>query len=408
MKHYGLVLMDECHHAGSETGEKVMKGVSSRYVYGLTATPKRDDGQEKKVFMQLGPIRYRFTAKDRAAMQDVNHYVYPRFTRLICSNPEGIKVTDAKKLLISDEKRNAQIIKDVTEAVGNGHTPFVITLSREHAGVLYDRLKDTADNIFLLTGQRKNAEKEEIRDQMKTVPDDQSVIVVATGQYIGEGFNFPRLDTMMLTMPVSWSGIVEQYAGRLHRDYEGKKDVVIYDYVDSHIRVLEKMYHKRLTTYRKMGYEVVSSPVINTDNKNNVFDKDNYLSQYSSDLYNAWNEIVVSSPGLNETSVKKFIDMVESSQQNGTKITVVTLDPDGYPAERIEKTRELVEDLEQSGIIVVTKDRMHEHFTLIDSNIVWYGSLNFLSRAKDDDDLIRIENKDVAQELMEITFYKKK
>lgn len=404
LERYGLVIMDECHHGAAALDEAVMKKVRSRYVYGLTATPKRDDGQEKKVYMYFGPIRYRFTAKDRASMQQVNHYVYPRFTRLICSDPEGIRITDAYQLLINDELRNEQIIKDVTTCVAQGYTPLVITKNRMHAEYLYKKLKTSADRVFLMIGQRKKSDKDAMREDIKKVTDAESVILVATGQYVGEGFNFPRLDTMMLTMPVSWSGIVEQYAGRLHRDYAGKKNVIIYDYVDSHIRVLEKMYHKRLATYKKMGYEICSSPQVKAENVNAVFDKDSFIEQYDRDIGHARKAIVISSPGLNEKSVNQFIDAVESTQQMGTQVVVVTLDPKGYPLERVEKTQRLIDRLIHAGIKVNIRDQMHEHFTIIDDTLVWYGSLNFLSRAKQEDNLIRIEDREVARELLEMTF----
>lgn len=108
----------------------------------------------------------------------------------------------------------------------------------------------------MLQRGRSSKERDSIREKIKAVPENETIILVAIGQYIGEGFNYPRFDTMMLTMPISWQGNVEQYSGRLHRDYESKKDVIIYDYVDSHIKVLEKMYHKRLRTYKKIGYDI--------------------------------------------------------------------------------------------------------------------------------------------------------
>jgi superfamily II DNA or RNA helicase len=197
IKDYGLVLVDECHHAGAQTHEAVIREIQVRRIYGMTATPKREDGLEQKVFMQLGPVRYRLTAKDRAKMQDFNHYVYPRFTSLV----------------------------------------------------------DTSEKNWSIN-----------------VPIDESVVLVAIGKYIGEGFNYPRLDTMMLAAPISWQGKVEQYAGRLHRDYEGKKEVIIYDYVDSHVRVLERMYHKRLRTYKKIGYEVCLNLSLDKQKANAIFD----------------------------------------------------------------------------------------------------------------------------------------
>jgi hypothetical protein len=265
-------------------------------------------------------------------------------------------------------------------------------------------LREKADHIFLLKGGRSTKEKDQIRMQMRAVPDQESMILVAIGQYIGEGFNYPRLDTMLLTMPISWEGNVEQYAGRLHRDYEGKQEVVIYDYVDSHIRVLEKMYHKRLRTYKKIGYELFGNPVDEKQTTEAIFDSNSYMASYEKDLQEAGKEILVSSPGLNRTKTDAFIHIICRRQEDGIRVTIITLDPQVYPAGREETTRKLIEKLKAAGIEVETRKALHEHFAIMDREVVWYGSMNFLSSAKEDDNLMRVKNKEIAQELMEITF----
>ena len=311
---YGMVIMDECHHGAAQTVEDVIGSVKATYVYGLTATPKREDGLEKKVYMQFGPIRFRYTAKERAEKQGIDHFVYHRFTRLVSTT--DLKINEAYKAAVECDSRNDQIIDDVVSCIQNGRTPLVMTKFKEHAKVLYDRLQGKADHVYLLQGGGSRKVKDEIRSQMRTVSDDESVVLVAIDKYIGEGFNFPRLDTMMLTMPVAAAGNIEQFAGRLHRDYKTKTKVIIYDYVDSHIRVLEKMYHKRLRTYKKIGYEICNNLII-------------------------------------EKQLQDF---------------------------------------------------MHEHFAIIDDELVWYGSMNLLSRAKVDDNLMRVRSKEAAQELLDITF----
>ena len=204
VKDYGMVIMDECHHAGAQTSEEVLKEVSARYVYGLTATPKRDDGQEQKIFMQFGPIRYRYTAKDKAAQQGIEHYIYPRFTRLVHVNGENIKINDAYKMVIASDIRNSQIATDVEECLAKGRTPLVLTKFKEHAKLLYGLIEGKADHIFLLQGGRSTKERDSIREKMKAVPEEDTIVLIAIGQYIGEGFNYPRLDTMMLTTPIAW------------------------------------------------------------------------------------------------------------------------------------------------------------------------------------------------------------
>ncbi len=274
VKDYGLIIMDECHHAASVTAEEVLNEVSARYVYGLSATPQRDDGQEAKVLMLLGGVRHRYTAKDRAKAQGIAHFIYPRFTRLVHALADDLKINEAYRLVRESKLRNEQIVSDVKECLALGRTPLVMSKFKEHAALLYDKLKPHCDHIFLLQGGRSSKERDAIREQMKAVPPHETVVLVAIGQYIGEGFNYPRLDTMMLTTPIAWSGNVEQYAGRLHRDYEGKQEVIIYDYIDTHIPVLERMYHKRLRSYKRIGYQVCSSLIDkkNTSNSNAIYD----------------------------------------------------------------------------------------------------------------------------------------
>ena len=145
---------------------------------------------------------------------------------------------------------------------------------------------------------------------MQAVPPTESVVLVAIGQYISEGFNFPRLDTMMLTMQIPWQGNVEQYAGRLHRDYEGKGDVIVYDYVDAHIRVLESMYYKRLRTYKRIGYEVLAAPNEEKQTANVIFDSESYLLIYERNLQQARKSIYIASPGANKAKVQRLIDLI--------------------------------------------------------------------------------------------------
>ena len=402
LEQYGMVIMDECHHGAAQTVEDIVGSAKAKYVYGLTATPKREDGLEKKVFMQFGSVRFRYTAKERAEKQGIDHFVYPRFTMLVST--ANLKVMEANRAVIECESRNEQIIADVENCIQNGRTPLVLTKYKEHAELLYQRLQGKADHVYLLQGGGSRKAKDKMRIQMRAISDAESIVLVAIDKYIGEGFNFPRLDTMMLTMPAAAEGNIEQFAGRLHRDYETKKEVIIYDYVDSHIRVLEKMYHKRLRTYKKIGYEICNNINVEKQNANTIFDIDSYEKVYEKDLLEANKEIIISSPGINHAKLDAFVKLINQRQEDGIKLTVITLNPEGYPEEKIEDTKRLVEILKNCGIRVKLQEHMHEHFAIIDDEIVWYGSMNFLSRAKADDNLMRVKSKDVAQELLERSF----
>lgn len=303
--------------------------------------------------------------------------------------------------MVESEVRNEQILTDVTACLQARRTPLVLTKEKEHAAFLYERLKTKTDHIFLLQGGSSTKQKEELRTQMRAVPPAESVVLVAIGQYIGEGFNFPRLDTMMLAMPISWQGNVEQYAGRLHRDYEGKQDVIIYDYVDAHIRVLESMYYKRLRTYKRIGYEIITAPNQEKQTANAIFDSESYLPVYEKDLQQANKSIYIASPGLNKSKARRLIALVEQQQTAGVSVTVITLPADSYPQARVEPTKALQTMLQSAGIYLVLQPDLHTHFAVIDQEIVWYGSTNLLSRDKEDDGLMRICSWDVALELLE-------
>ena len=402
---YGLVIMDECHHAGADTDEAVLRQVRARYVYGLTATPKRDDGQEQKIFMQFGPIRYKYTAKDRAKKQGIGHYVYPRFTRLVSTADHRLSAVEANQLVIESSVRNTQIIADVIACVTEGRTPLVMTKYKDHAALLYEKLQNKAEHVFLLQGGRSRKQRDSIRVQMSSVPENESMIVVAIGKYIGEGFNYPRLDTLLLAMPISWQGNVEQYAGRLNRDYEGKRDVVIYDYIDSHIPVLDRMYHKRLRAYKQIGFEICTSPGIEATDTNAIFDSDNYRSIYEQDLLHAEKEIVISSPGLGNRKVKELITLIRERQERGVQITVLTIPPADCEDVVRAHMEESIRLLGAAAITVAQVSGCHEHFAVIDRSLVWYGSMNLLSREKEDDNLIRIQSKTVAEELLELGLF---
>lgn len=233
LQEYGMVIVDECHHAATDTMANVLQHIKARYVYGVTATPIRGDGLEKINHMLMGPIRYRYTSRQRAQAQGIRHLVYPRFTRTVNPYKYGEKThpNDAYELLRNNDVRDQQIVNDIVQCVDDGRTPVVLTKYTEHAEHLYDQLKDAADHVFLYMGTMKKKEQKQLRAELLTVGPEESLILIATGQLIGEGFDFPRLDTLFLATPVAWKGVVEQYAGRLNRDYEGKQDVIIYDYL---------------------------------------------------------------------------------------------------------------------------------------------------------------------------------
>ena len=237
LKEYAQVYFDECHHAASDSAIEVLQEINAKYVYGVTATPKRGDGKEKINEFLLDPIRYRFTAKDRAEEQNINHLVYPRFTRTV--KPHHLSKTpygnDAYELIRNNDVRDEQIIRDVADCVQAGRTPVVLTKYVDHAKKLSERLKTYADRLILLTGANGTKARRAQVEELNKVDDSDSLILVGTGSLLGESFDFPRLDTLFMATPVSGENVVEQYVGRLNRDYDGKENVIVYDLSLIHI-----------------------------------------------------------------------------------------------------------------------------------------------------------------------------
>lgn len=406
LKEYAQVYFDECHHAASESAIEVLQEINAKYVYGVTATPKRGDGKEKINEFLLGPIRYRFTAKDRAEEQNIDHLVYPRFTRTV--KPHHLSKTpygnDAYELIRNNDVRDEQIIRDVADCVQAGRTPVVLTKYVDHANKLSERLKKYADRLILLTGANGTKARRAQVKELNEVDDSDSLILVGTGSLLGEGFDFPRLDTLFMATPVSGENVVEQYVGRLNRDYDGKENVIVYDYVDSHIPKFDKMYSARLKAYKKIGYELCVNLDGEKQKANAIYDIENYAETYWKDLEEANSAVVVSSPRLNNQKVDRIINMLGKRRELGVKVTIVTWHPDAYKYGKDDVRMELMERLRKAGFEIRLVEETCEHYAVIDNEIVWYGSVNLLSKEDAEDNLMRVCSKDIAAELLEMTF----
>lgn len=404
VRDYGMIIVDECHHAAAATFENVLRASSAHYVYGMSATVKRGDKQERKLLIQLGPILHRYTAKERAMKQGIGHYVYPRFTRIVDLSPSEDKhISELYRLIVDSELRNMQIVADAVDCVKKGRTPVVMTKYREHAEALHSQLQGAADHVFLLQGGKGLKARAELRAKMAAVSRDESMIIVATGQYVGEGFNYPRLDTMLLAMPISFEGNVEQYAGRLNRDYEGKKDVIIFDYIDQHIPKLERMYHRRLRTYKKIGFEVCAEVVDKQEVSNSIFDALGYWEVFEKDVLSTEKSLVISSPFLSSRKVGWLVCQSETLQKRGVTIKLFALSPEAYPEDGREHHAELLSQLVAVGIQVNMKSHCHERYAVIDQSLVWYSSMNLLSNGREEHSLMRLVSPKIAAELLERT-----
>ncbi len=225
--------------------------------------------------------------------------------------------------------------------------------------------------------------------------------MVGTGSLLGEGFDYPRLDTLFMATPVSGENVVEQYVGRLNRDFEGKESVIVYDYVDIHIPKFDKMYAARMRAYKKIGYELCTNIEGEKQTANAIYDIENYAEVYWKDIEQAKKGIVISSPRLNTQKVEHLITTIKEHQELGVKVTIITWHPDEYKYGRDDVRMNLLEKLRRAGFEIKLVDDSCEHFAVIDNEIVWYGSVNLLSKEDVEDNLMRVCSKEIAAELLE-------
>ena len=256
---YGHLVVDECHHLSAASFELAVRRAKAKYVLGLSATVARKDGHHPIIFMQCGPVRHRVDARTQAAVQGLTHRARRRLTEF--QLPQTLAALDRPPMpavyaaLAADEPRNEMIFDDVLKALEAKRSPVVLTERRDHLDYLQRRFSRFVKNLAVLRGGMSAAERKASEAALQA-PDDQERLVLATGRYIGEGFDDPRLDTLFLTMPISWKGTLAQYVGRLHRQHEGKTEVVVFDYADEAVPVLARMAAKRRAGYRALGYRV--------------------------------------------------------------------------------------------------------------------------------------------------------
>ena len=398
---YGMVIVDECHHVSSITFEQVLMSIKAHTIYGLTATPIRKDGHQPIIFMQCGPIRFSTDVKSQIAKQSFDRFLIPRFTSYNSILEDRLSIATLYKYLSEDEIRNNLIVEDICKAVNTGRTPIILTNRTAHVSALAEKLKATIKNVISLTGIGTTKEKREAMQRLQTIPDSEQLVIVATGKYVGEGFDYPRLDTLFLALPISWKGLLTQYAGRLHREYEGKKDVRIYDYIDIHEPICDSMYRKRLKGYAAIGYKTINTAqptlfdhindIPSFVVENQIFNGSTFYRPYTSDLTKAKRSIVISSPKLYRTEQNPLVTLLKELAQQGIEILITTV-----------AENEQTVFIQSKGLSVKVKPKLSLYTTIIDKEVVWYGSINTLGYASKDDNMIKVTDIYLANELIEM------
>jgi superfamily II DNA or RNA helicase len=259
---YGHVIVDECHHLPAISFERVLSEVKARYVTGLTATPQRRDGHHPISEMQLGPIRFRVHARSQAESRPFSHKLIVRETEFrLAADQSNIGIQEIYRAMANNAARNTAILNDVIAAIQEGRSPILLTERKDHLEYFAEHLRGFARHVIVLRGGMTAKARNRAVEQLGSIPDTAERLVLATGRYIGEGFDDARLDTLFLASPISWKGTLIQYSGRLHRHHRAKTEVRVYDYVDRQIPMMLRMFEKRLATYRAIGYARGEAPL---------------------------------------------------------------------------------------------------------------------------------------------------
>ncbi len=250
---YGLIVIDECHHLPAFSFESAVRHAPARHFLGLTATPYRRDGLQEIVTMQRGAIRHRIASSESPA-GEINLELIVRETGLAFADTTEEPIHEVFRLLVEDEQRSTLVCDDVLAALTEGRRCLVLSQWNQHCHALAERLQSRGISPLMLEGGLGKRARAALLDQIENTPPDEPLVVIATGQYLGEGFDCPQLDTLFLAFPISFKGRLVQYTGRLMRAHEGKATVRVYDYADVRVPVLRAMHARRLTTYKTLGF----------------------------------------------------------------------------------------------------------------------------------------------------------
>ncbi|MGN1281150.1 MAG: DEAD/DEAH box helicase family protein, partial [Succinivibrio sp.] len=407
---YGLVIADECHNVGATTFYQAVAEITAKRIYGLSATVRRSDGREKSVLMQLGPVRYSYSAKEFAHNQSFDHLVYPRFTSVVSTN-DNRNYASVISLLIKDEERNLLIISDILDCIKQNRKSLVLSKSVEHCHYLYSKLEDKADIVLLLRpGNISDKNTQRLLLQISDPGFSGTSVIVSTYQLISEGFDVPALDTLMITLPVSYKIPIEQMVGRISRDHSNKKKVIVYDYIDPAYSILQNMYAKRLKEYKRLGFSVVSMLNDFTYNKNGsnecngcIFSVSDFQQAFVKDYLNAEHEIVLTTLSPDPSRIRGLLFSVDRARVKKVDHLCVLRDR-ALSEEQCDMYKSAVEVLKEQFTLKFCSSSLYSCIAVIDRKIVWYGLLDFLGNNSSEANSIRIENEKTATDILKRLF----
>lgn len=373
IRDYGMVIVDECHHLAADTFVKVMHAVRPKYIYGLSATVERKDRLEKIEYAQCGSVIYRYDAGRLAYKRGMTQIFVPRFTSATSrvSFSARFRNDECQKDIAFDDERNDLIARDISKLYRNGRRIVVLTHLIDHISEIEKRLGEMYIPVVTVNGSMASRDKKSALERINN-PENRAVII-STGKFLGEGTDIPYLDTLIVAAPVGWKGIVSQYVGRISREYEGKNEILIYDYVDVFIPAFVAMYNKRLKAYRGLGYIIkaeTGEEGIAEASGRSFFSEYDIYPALSALIKNAEKSIVVSSPHLelNFGSEKIINDLAEAAS-NGVHVEIRTSEDSAEDALSYIRSR---------GIAVSRSQECYLKYAVFDTSTLLFGELNIL------------------------------
>ncbi len=388
MSQYGLVLIDECHHIACDTFLTIMRQASAKYIYGLSATPKREDGLDKAIFMHCGPIRKRVASTHKHSF---TQYLIPRYTNFRWL-ADDIQYQELCSELTKDTARNYLIFKDIMAEYRSDGKIIVLSERIEHLNILFDMLSAACDDVYMLSGQTKIKERKATLQYIRELKPEDSYILLATSKLLGEGFDLPSLETLFLVLPIKAETRIIQYTGRIERDTGNKDTVKVYDYVDEQVPMANRMYYRRLKQYQASGY-LIQENHRETVMERFLYDIGAFEEPLLNDLRSARSEITIFSPAPIISCIRKYHSSLQELFHSGISIHYI------LSSSCKDKTQEIRYLRGTGGNIIFTDHK--KHFIIIDRKIIWSGNMDLLSPLpKSDGYLTRSDNSELAAEII--------
>jgi superfamily II DNA or RNA helicase len=392
---YGMVIVDECHHIAAQTFDKVIRHATCRYVYGLSATPTREDGLEPIIFMRCGEVVFQsqLGSSENALIQQ---FYYPRFTQFAEIDEEfsHLPYTQLVQKLSQSQARNNRIVEDLVEQYGAGRKILVLSERVAHLQELQEMLKNELVDVvsFSLASQSSRKERSEIISELRHF--DKPFVLFATGKLVGEGFDLPQLDTLFFGLPFSAKNNQTQYLGRLQRNLDRKDELRVFDYVDLWIRQFAAMFMKRTKTYKKLDYQLAQDERTAPEQEK-LFDGKSYLQRLTQDIDNARSSIYIKVPRLNQAMVSYL------QRLDGIDSRIETTSSDHLGGKFSQVQEQLLLQLKELGVMVNVHPKVHDQLVVIDQQISWFGTVNYFGYPNTDATTLRIVSEEWAKHFLQ-------